>query len=141
MQCVQHSHKIVNYEGETGSNFYSRGLEHQISLRNEQQENPLWKYCTFEHGGEKVDFTMTALRSFRSCLKRQVKEAVSISSSQPDILLNSKSEFHQAPLTRLVAFMGLHDDQGEHQAGQAFPGDGGAGAEGRARAGRRNEGE
>ena len=141
MQCVQHSHKIVNYEGETGSNCYSRGLEHQNGLRNEQQENPLWKHCTLEHGGEKVDFTMTALRSFRSCLKRQVNEAVRISSSQADILLNSKSEFHQAPLTRLVAFTGLHGDQGEDQAGQAFPGDGGAGAVGRARAGRRNEGE
>ena len=135
------ANKIMNYEGETGSNCYSRGLEHQNGLRNEQEENPRWKHCTLVHGGEKVDFTMTALRSFRSCLKRQVKEAVSISSSQPDILLNSKSEFHQAPLTRLVAFMGLHGDQGEHQAGQAFPGDGGAGAEGRARAGRRNEGE
>ena len=45
------------------------------------------------HGGEKVDFTMTALRSFRSCLKRQVNEAVRISSSQADILLNSKSEW------------------------------------------------
>ena len=101
----------------------------------------LWKHCTLEHGGEKVDFTITALGSFRSCLKRQVNEAVRISSSQADILLNSKSEFHQAPLTRLVAFMGLHGDQGEDQAGQAFPGDGGAGAVGRARAGRRNEGE
>ena len=50
------------------------------------------------------------------------------------ILLNSKSEFHQAPLTRLVAFTGLHGDQGEDQAGQAFPG---AGAVGRARGGRR----
>ena len=88
-----------------------------------------------EHGGEKVDFTMTALGSFRSCLKRQVNELVRISSSQADILLNSKSEFHQAPLTRLVAFTGLHGDQGEDQAAQAFPGEAGAG--GRARAGRR----
>ena len=44
---------------------------------------------------------MTALRSFRSCLKRQVNEAVRISSSQADILLKSKSEFHQVPLIRL----------------------------------------
>ena len=92
---------------------------------------------TLEHGGEKFDFTMTALGSFRSCLKRQVNESVIISSSQADILLNSKSEFHQAPLTRLVAFTGLHGDQGEDQAGQVFPGAGEAGAGGRARAGRR----
>ena len=97
--------------------------------------------CTLEHGGEKVDFTMTALRSFRSCPKRQVNEAVRISSRQADILLNSKSEFHQAPLTRLLVFTGLHGDQGEDQAGQAFPGDGGDGAVGRARASSRAEGE
>ena len=42
-----------------------------------------------------------------------------------------------APLTRLVAFTGLHGDQGEEQAGQVFPGVGEAGAGGRARAGRR----
>ena len=71
-------------------------------------------------GGEKVNFTMTALRGFRSCLKRQVNEAVRIDSSQADVLLNSKSEFHQAPLTRMVAFSGLHGDQGEDQAGQVF---------------------
>ena len=130
----KNAHKIVDYEGETGCNCYSRGLEHQDGLRNEQEDNPLWKHCTLVHGGEKVDFTMTALGSFRSCLKRQVNESVRISSSQADILLNSKSEFHQAPLTRLVAFTGLHGEQGEEQA---FPGAGEAGAGGRARAGRR----
>ena len=36
-----------------------------------------------------------------------------------------------------MAFTGLHGDQGEEQAGQVFPGDGKAGASGRARAGRR----
>ena len=100
-------------------------------LRNEVEENPLWKHCTLEHGGEKVEFCMTALKSFRSCLKRQVNESVRISSSQADVLLNSKNEFHQAPLTRLVASTGLHGDQGEDQAGQIFPGAGGQGRAGR----------
>ena len=55
VQCVQMTHKVVNYEGETGCNCYSRGLEHQDGLRNEQEDNPLWKHCTLEHGGEKVE--------------------------------------------------------------------------------------
>ena len=130
MDC-RRARKVVDYEGETGSNPYSRGLEHQDGLRNEVEENPLWKHCTLEHGGEKVEFCMTALKSFRSCLKRQVNESVRISSSQADVLLNSKNEFHQAPLTRLVAFTGLHGDQGEDQAGQIFPGAGGQGRAGR----------
>ena len=51
---------------------------------------------------------------------RQVNEAVRISSSRADTVLNSKSEFHQAPLTRLVAYRGLHGEQGEDQ-GRVFP--------------------
>ena len=52
----------------------------------------------------------------------QSNNQISTMHSQADILLNSKSEFHQAPLTRLVAFTGLHNDQGEEQAGQVFLG-------------------
>ena len=40
------------------------------------------------------------------------------------MLLNSKNEFHQAPLTRLVALTDLQGDQGEDQ-GWFFPVDGG----------------
>ena len=117
--------KIVNHQGETGYNSYSQGLEHQEGLRNEHEVSPLWKHCTLEHGGEKVNFTITILKSFRSFFKQllklmQVNEAVRIGSSQVDVLLNSKSEFHQAPLTRVLAFSGLHGDQGEDQTGQVF---------------------
>ena len=58
---------------------------------------------------------------------RQVNEPVRILRSRADMLLNSKTEFHQAPLTRLVALTGLQGDQGEDQVG-AFPR---AGARGR----------
>ena len=68
-------------------------------------------------------------------ITRQVNEAVRISSNQADILLNSKNQFHQAPLTRLVAVTGLHGDQGEDQAGQSFTLAREAAAGGRARAG------
>ena len=39
------------------------------SEMSNKKTNPLWKHCTLEHGGEKVDFTMTALRSFRNMTK------------------------------------------------------------------------
>ena len=42
------------------------------------------------------------------------------------MLLNSKNEFHQAPLTRLIALTGLQGDQGEDHIG-AFPRAGGGG--------------
>ena len=117
------------YEGETGRNPFTRGLEHQEDLKNEHEDSPLWKHCTLKHEGEKVDFSMKALRSFKSPLMRQVNEPVRISSSRADMLLNSKNEFHQAPLTRLVALTGLQGDQGEDNLG-VFPRDGGRGRQG-----------
>ena len=50
---------------------------------------------------------------FKSCLTRQVNEAVRIEMSTADCVMNSKAEFHQAPLVRVVATTGLLDGQEE----------------------------
>ena len=65
------------------------------------------------HGGTKQDFSMEVVGCFKSCLERQVNEAVRIASSKAKHILNSKSEFHQAPLIRQVVAHGLSGDQGE----------------------------
>ena len=119
--------RVAKYEGESGRNAYSRGLEHQRDLRLEVEESPLWKHCQLEHGGEKQQFYMEALRAFESCLQRQVNEAVRISSSKADLLMNSKSEFHQAPIVRVTVAAGLQLGQGEEQEVMAR-GRGGRGA-------------
>ena len=54
---------------------------------------------------------------FSSCLVRQVNEAVRIGMSDAECLMNSKSEFHQAPLVRVVATTGLQDEQDERLDG------------------------
>ena len=65
----------------------------------------------------KQSFVMKALRSFKSCLQRQVNEAVRISATKVDVIvMNSRNEFHQAPIIRVVAATGLHASQGEDQA-------------------------
>ena len=57
------------YDGETGRNSYTRGLEHQDGLRNMSENNPLWKHCTLVHGGAKQDFSMEVMGCFKSCLE------------------------------------------------------------------------
>ena len=106
---------IAEYEGESGRNGYSRGLEHAADLRNESDKSPLWKHCQLLHGGEKQKFLMVVLSSFRSCLERQVNEAVRITSSKAEVILNSKTEFHQAPIRRVVATAGLQTLQAKDQ--------------------------
>ena len=63
-------------------------------MRNEREESPLWKHCQLAHNGEKQEFSMEVVGSFHSCLERQINEAVRITSSQADFIMNSKSEFH-----------------------------------------------
>ena len=50
---------------------------------------------------------------FQSCIVRQVNEPVRMMRAKADCLLNSNSEFHQAPLVRVVALTGLQEKQGE----------------------------
>ena len=64
-----------------------------------------------EHGGVRAKFSMKVCGRFHSCLVRQVDEAVRIDSSKADCLMNSKTEFHQAPLVRVVPTTGLLDEQ------------------------------
>ena len=81
------------YEGETGRNGFTRGLEHLAALRLQDEENAMWKHCLVEHDGREAEFEMKILRTFKSCLDRQVNEAVQIIISKADIVMNSKSEF------------------------------------------------
>ena len=53
---------------------------------------------------------------------RQVNEAVRIGMSDAECLMNSKSEFHQAPLVRVVATTGLQDEQDERLDGVSVRG-------------------
>ena len=54
---------------------------------------------------------MKIIQSHSSCLSRQVHESVRISRTEAEFILNSKSEFHQAPLVRVVATTGLQEEQ------------------------------
>ena len=104
--------KRRTYEGETGKNGYTRGKQHMDSLRLQDEENALWKHCLVEHDGELAEFSMKSVGVFTSCLVRQINEAVRIAMSQTECVMNSKSEFHQAPLIRIIPVMGLVEEQG-----------------------------
>ena len=47
---------VALYDGETGRNACTRGLEHQWDLRDEKEDSPLSKHCQLIHGGEKQSF-------------------------------------------------------------------------------------
>ena len=123
------------YTGETARNPYSRGLEHLKDLENKSEKSPLWKHCTIQHEGRTVNFKMEALRSFKYPMVRQVNEGARVRLSKADICMNSKSEFHQPGIVRVIPVRG---NVNEEQAGislQAGRGGARGGARGRGRAG------
>ena len=69
-ECLKNDLTAV-YEGETGRNCYSRWLEHLAGLKNEKEDNPLWKYFQIQHMEQKVAFKMVCLKSFKTTFMRQ----------------------------------------------------------------------
>ena len=87
-------------------------------MRLKDENNDLWKHCLLEHGGEKQKFKIKGLGGSRSCLERQANESVRIEMSKADCVMNSRAEFHQAPLVRVVTMVGLQEEQGEEEQGR-----------------------
>ena len=86
-------------------------------MRLKSEENALWKHCMVEHESQHVEFSMKVLQSFQSSMARQVNEGVRIKRSKADCMMNSKSEFHQHPVVRVVPMRGIQQEQGEEQGG------------------------
>ena len=51
---------------------------------------------------EKVDFQMKIVGKFKNPLSRIINEAIRIKNKDPELLLNSKAEFHGPSLKRKV---------------------------------------
>ena len=104
-ECLRRNMKS-EYTGESSRTSYLRGREHMEGLRNEKEDNALWKHCMTEHGGEKVKFGMKVLRSHRSPLTRQIQESIEIEHSKADIVMNSKGEWNGSRIPRIVIEVG-----------------------------------
>ena len=105
------SNLTAAYEGETGRNGYTRGLEHLAGLSSEKEDNPLWKHCQIQHSGVKVAFKMICLKSFKTAFIRQVNEGVRIAYCNADICMNSKAEFHQPSIVRVTNTLGNSNEE------------------------------
>ena len=89
------------------------------------------KHCLVEHQGVKAEFGMKVLGVHRSPLVRQVNEAVRIIILKAHCIMNSKTEFNQAPLVRIIPVSGLQEEQGTGRGSLQQAGRGGGRGRGR----------
>ena len=113
IQCMECSRngKTSVYHGETSRTLYTRMKEHmrQTTSSISETKQPLLKHKMIFHPGREVEFNIRKTGSFREPLSRQINEGVRInnSPSDPGLLMNSKAEYHQGQVPRVVILSGL----------------------------------
>ena len=102
------------YTGESGDSGYVRINEHRTSIEHRDQSNAFAKHLTECHPGREgqvMAFQFKVARTFRRSLVRQVWEAVRIHGCEASIVLNSKAEWEQPVVERVVVIRDLPDRQ------------------------------
>ena len=98
--------KTGRYDGETGRSAYWRTTKfHLKSIEGNKMDNAFTKHINIFHKDKLKDpsiFKLKVESNHRKCLERQIKEGVAIRNSGASLILNSKSEFHQPAVRRVV---------------------------------------
>ena len=109
------------YHGESGYNGYTRLHDHAVDIKAGNLSNAFAKHLLEDHLAatalERQDaISFEVLRTFEKPLERQVAEAVAIKNCKADLVLNSKAEWEQPAVERLIVTRDL-PDQDERRGG------------------------
>ena len=92
----------ASYWGETAASAAVRSSWHLSSMASMAEDSALLKHTISHHQGIHPRYLYIILESFKSAMKHQITESVHIDTAQVDILMNSKAEFHQPAVTRII---------------------------------------
>ena len=97
------------YHGRTCRCLYSRQREHNTGMVGKQQENAMHKHMELFHPNMEPRFVFGAEKFFRDASSHQIYEGICInnSPSTPGYLMNSRAEYEQGGVARLVVAHGL----------------------------------
>ena len=98
--------KVPRYVGESSRSAYERGWEHLDKVASLSSGSHMLRHMVMEHKGEdmdKVKWGMFITKYLRTAFERQIEEAVEIEKeSESEMILNSKSEYGNSTIPRLV---------------------------------------
>ena len=134
-ECKLCGDLVSRYWGESGDSGYCRTLQHLKAIENKEENNAFAKHLEIHHPdqeGNKGAFKFSLLGVFCQPLVRGVTESVCIHTNDADISMNSKAEWLQPMVARVVVTRDL--EELEEVGGRDRQGRGG-GARGRGRGG------
>ena len=97
------------YHGRSCRCLYSRQKEHKMGLDGKKDENPMHKHMELYHPDQEPRFVFEAEKFFKEASSHQIYEGICInnSSSTPGYLMNSRAEYEQGSVARVVVAHGL----------------------------------
>ena len=104
-ECKLCGEGVGTYWGETGDSGYCRTLQHQASIRNREESNAFAKHLMIHHPeeeGNQEAFKFALVEVHGRPLPRLVSESCHIHTSEATIPMNSKAEWHQPMVARVV---------------------------------------
>ena len=131
-ECKLCGDVVSSYWGESGDSGYCRTLQHQKAVENKEETNAFAKHLEIHHPtqeGNKGAFKFSLFGVFSQPLVRGVTESVCIHTNDADIPMNSKTEWLQPLVARVVVTRDLEEQ--EEVGGRGRHTRGGGGARGR----------
>ena len=97
------------YHGRTSRCLYSRQKEHNAGADGRREDNPMHKHMELYHPNDEPKFVFEAEKFFKDAVSHQIYEGVCInnSPSTPGYLMNSRAEFEQGSVARVVVTNGM----------------------------------
>ena len=97
------------YHGRSQRTLYTRQFEHCQGFESGKPDNALYKHAALHHPNEKPQFEFQTERFFPDAVSAQIYEGVRINNSESDesYLMNSRSEYEQSNVARVVLARGL----------------------------------
>ena len=97
------------YHGRSQRTMYTRQSEHCQGFESKQPNNALYKHAVLHHPSEKPKYEFQPEKFFPDSMSAQIFEGVRIGNSESDegCLMNSRSEYEQNHVARVVIVRGL----------------------------------
>ena len=92
----------MTYWGESHRSWHDRSEEHIKALKSGNQGNALVKHQTLHHPDETPNFQFKLHKSWKTSLQRQIQEGLLIQNTDTDLLMNSRSEWGNNGIPRIV---------------------------------------
>ena len=88
--------------GESARSLFERSAEHWADAEAKKESSHMVEHANTAHRGEEgvPDFNFKIVKSFKTCLERQIAEAVRI--QKRGMVLNRRGEYNRCNITRLV---------------------------------------